>query len=1255
MGPVWAAITSPASFATAVVLTCGWAPGGFHRYDAAGDRFDRFQFRNQTGSHISVDDIRCLMQDRSNLLWVGTNLGLNKHIPLKDGFTHRYRIPGQTDPNALFHNVHSFAQDRRGGIWVGGRGMGVARLGGGAGPAVYLTHRGNEQNSLSSNEVRKVFVDAQETLWVGTYGSGLNRVRFAGGDLTKPSVRRYRQQQGDIFGDVIHDLLEDHSGQLWVGTRSGLGLYDPLADRIVRPGDRILGFHALDNAGVYTFLEDREKRLWIGTLGDGIYRLDPGGPAGRYQFVRYRVSPQVGLGPACNQILSLHQDRDGAIWAGTLTGGLSRLDPRTERFTYLTEKNGLSSNMVYGILEDENQDLWLSTSHGLCWFRRRTGDFLTFTEADGLPSDDYNGGAYLRTPEGEFFFGGGIGFISFFPSRIQPSGREAPRVVLTDLSIMNHPVPIGPLPDGRVLLDRAVDRTQKIELNRRDALLTIGFCALDFANPAKHRYAYRMAGLDPDWNLAQDRRSVTYTYLPPGDFTFMVKSSRGDGTWGSEHTALRVVMKPDLWETRWFRWGLVALLLSLGLAAYQLRIWTLRKRKLVLERVVRERTRELKQANETLSRVNQELEMLSMAASETDNAIAIHDAEGRIEWVNQGFVRLFGWNLEGVVARFGANLRTQSFSCQIDEYVDTCLREKRSVVYEVLNETRNRGSVWTQTTMTPILNAAGEVVKMVTVETDISKIKEAEAAAGRANRAKSAFLARMSHEIRTPLNGIMGFAELLGDFKLSDVQHEYLEVIQRSGGILLELINDILDLSKIEAGEMKLEFMPFDPELVAYEVCDLMLPKVKAGDLEILCDVGNRVPALITGDPVRFRQVLINLMGNAVKFTSRGEVALSVQVIEKDERKIKLLCTVTDSGIGLDPAKREIIFNEFQQAEESTTRQFGGSGLGLSIARRIARLMGGDVWADARPDGQPGSQFLFDAWFSLAEQPALPEARPAFSVPMGKKILVVDDNPRNLTIVQRMLGALPEHVTLCQHSAEVMGLVEKEFRTHAPFDLIILDIDMPDPGGIELARSIRCLDGPAGRVPLLAFSSTTQQGMAYFKDQGFNGYLTKPIRQDRLLAMIRRMLGEDGVEKSDLPGPFLTSEFLAEGCKQSTRILVVEDNPINLKLIRYMLERAGYQFVLAEDGYRALQLLELDDRGFDIIFMDVQMPGIDGCETTRRIRAQGIETPVVAMTAASMPRDRENCLQAGMNEYLAKPIKRSDVYEMIKRFCLGRH
>lgn len=1245
-------ITSIARDQNGLDMWVGSNIGGFHRYDAAADRFERFQFQNQSGMQISVDDIRCLLQDRSGILWVGTNLGLNKHIPLKSGFTHHFRIPGQTSPGALFHNVHSFSQDELGGIWIGGRGMGVCRLPSDDGASVYLTHQPQDPNSLSSKEVRKVLADGEGTLWVGTYGSGLNRVRFRGPGFTDPLVRRYSRQQGDLIGDVVNDLFIDHRGQLWVGTRSGLGIYDPTVDRFVSPVNLPEGGDNLDRIGIYTFLEDRKKRLWIGTLGDGIYRLDPVPGSPGYRLDHIRKSPQSGRGLSCNQILAFHEDEVGVIWIGTLTGGITRFDPRTGGFTHLTEKHGLASNMVYGILEDDGHDFWMSTSRGISWFRRKSNDLITFTEADGLPSDDFNGGAFFKSREGEFFFGGGVGFISFFPSRIRTTERDAPRVVLTDLSIMNRPVPIGPMPDGRILLNQALDRTREIILNRKDTLLTIGFGALDYTRPAKGRYAYRMAGLDPGWNDVQNRRSVTYTYLPPGSYTFMVKGSRGDGSWGDEYTSLRVVMKPEFWETVWFKGGVALFFLSLFLLAYRLRTWSLHKRKVILEHQVRVRTRELKASNEALSRVNQELEILSMAASETDNAISIHAPDGRIEWVNQGFTRLFGWTREELVERFGPNLRSQSFCQHIDAYVDTCLREKRSVVYEVLNETKSGDQVWTQTTMTPILNEAGEVQKLVTVETDITRLKKAEEKAERANQAKSEFLARMSHEIRTPLNGIMGFADLLRDLNLSDVQQEYLEVIQRSGGMLLDLINDVLDLSKIEAGEMKLEEMSFDPELVAYEVCELMMPKVQENAVEIICDVGTRVPARIKGDPVRFRQVLINLMGNAVKFTDQGDVVLSLQVVEKRGGRLKLVCTVTDSGIGLDPRKRELIFHEFQQADGSTARRYGGSGLGLSIARRFARLMGGDIEAGSRPDGLGGSQFQFTAWFSLDEEPMTPEppARPV--LPAGKKILVADDNPRNLTIVQRMLQAMSAQVTVCSHGDQVMPMVEQEAKTGKPFELIILDIDMPGHGGIELAQEIRRLSGVSGQVPLLAFSSTSQKGMAYFKEQGFNGYLTKPVRQERLLSVISHVLGESGGSISSGKGAFLISDFPGEGYKQTTRILVVEDNPINLKLIHYMLEKAGYQFVLAEDGFRALQLLELDDRGFDIIFMDVQMPGMDGCEATRRIRSQGISTPIVAMTAASMPQDREKCLNAGMNEYLSKPIRRSDVYDMIKRFCL---
>lgn len=611
---------------------------------------------------------------------------------------------------------------------------------------------------------------------------------------------------------------------------------------------------------------------------------------------------------------------------------------------------------------------------------------------------------------------------------------------------------------------------------------------------------------------------------------------------------------------------------------------------------------------------------------------------------------------------------------RIRSAISDIVKEKRAIRnLETWNLTKDGRLVCLLTNGAPILDENDKLIGYRGVYSDITERKQAEKElaetnrqlekaiektnemameADKANQAKSEFLANMSHEIRTPMNAVLGFADMLLDTSLNEEQTDYIGTIRRSGESLLSLINDILDFSKIEAGQLDFEEIDFDPELLAYDVCQLIRPRIESKSIEVLCRIGDNLPSMVRGDPTRYRQVLINLMGNAPKFTESGEIELTLDVDEEEQDRIKLHAKIRDTGIGIPKDKLSAIFEPFKQADGSTTRKYGGTGLGLSICKKFSELMGGEVWAEQPPNQMPGSVFHFTAWLGKAEKKGVKRYT---SVNLSnKKVLIVDDNQNNLDLLTNFLESVGMHVIVFTSSEKVVPALREAFEDENPFDLCISDIQMPGMDGYDVAKQIRNLKTSIHSIPLLALSSLMERDAKKCEEAGFDGFLSKPVRREKLYKVLEEIIGIRSESREQKAGGekerIVTQYSVNEKMKHSVRILLAEDNPVNQKLVKLMLSKGGYHVEVANTGKEAVEKYITSPEDFDLIFMDIQMPEMDGLEATKAIRKREDEIPIVAMTANAMKGDMEKCLNVGMDDYMTKPIKRDLVFEMIKKW-----
>lgn len=663
-------------------------------------------------------------------------------------------------------------------------------------------------------------------------------------------------------------------------------------------------------------------------------------------------------------------------------------------------------------------------------------------------------------------------------------------------------------------------------------------------------------------------------------------------------------------------------------------------------------------------KIESEREKLQNIMNSMVDGVTITDTDGKIISVNKAALSQLGCKKDKII---GKNLE------------EIYLGEKSSTLKEIFNRLTSEHTIRNQEFMVEredgtnfpvsvnfslLENSPGEEEAIVAVHRDITErkkrekaLREAKEKAEIANRTKSEFLATMSHEIRTPMNAVIGMSELLTETELNDVQKKYVEISRNAGENLLDIINDILDLSKVESGEIKLEKASFNLTEIVEKTCDVMALRAHKKGIELSNHINPDVPVNLVGDQARLRQIFVNLLGNAVKFTDEGEIELNIEFADKEEanayknttgkENVKLLFSVRDTGVGIPKEKRKTIFESFTQADSSTTREYGGTGLGLTICERLVNLMGGEIWVESKV--AKGSTFYFTANFEIGEKPSKyiePEEIEEVEI-KGLKTLVVDDNETNRLILKEILTFWGADIEEATNGEDAISKIELAFKEDNPFELILLDYRMPGMNGVEVLEKIN-KEFPEDYVTVMMLTSDHRADvLSEIKGMGIGAYLVKPVKKEELKKAVVNIMKKTAEEEKK------ETEKEKKEKLSPLKILLVEDTEDNILLIKAYLKKTPYEINVAKNGKIAVGKIKSEN--YDLVLMDMQMPVMDGFTATKKIRewekhdGRG-RTTIIALTAYAMKEEIEKTLNAGCDAHLKKPIKKEKLLKTIKKY-----
>ena len=1196
--------------------------GGISVFNTQSNKIVKHLKHNPTNKNsINLNDLGSIFTDASGLIWVGTwGAGLNRTNSKNAAF--RALSSNPSDKKTLSHGqVNAILETRSGQFWIGTVGNGIDIIDPNIGVIDGLRPTPNDDSGLQDGFIKTLAQSDDTTFWIGTRQTGVYRYQTDSKKYTHYSV-----EHGLTHNQIR--LLKADKNHLWIATNKGL-------DRLNLATGGIHHMATIDNKntplenGIMMLIQQSDLTMWVTTPSE-LYFIPPNSD----YLIPVKHDPLVANSISGEPKPYISIDNHDRVWVSTRVG-LDRLTSREDgqakfetviKYNRLSEKH-LSTNFQF----DKNGNAWNETRV----VNTKTWEITHLNQHNGIDVGGVQSNAVTKTKSGLFLFGGTSGLLIIDPKRYSPWQFQPP-LKISQVTINNNPVQMS--------------STNELVLQPTAMGFSVEFLALDYSAPEKNRYAYQLIGYDKDWiEVDSERRVAKYTNLDPGHYSLMVRGSNRLGQWSPNEVSLTIKQTPAWYQTLWFKLLLALMSLGLiyGLLAFRTRLLVARTKE--LKRNVSERTTDLRNA----------YSLLRATLESTINGILVVANDGNIVRVNRRFEEM--WEIPKELANSKdeeAKLKhilnqledPLLFLSQIEEFTRESTKKSHDILKCIDGRIYERFSI-PQRVGEKVVGRVWSFLDITEQKQAEEKLQNAKEIAEAANESKSNFVANVSHEIRTPMIGVVGVTEILMDSELNPKQYRYAQLIKNSGESMLKIIGDILDFSKIEAGKLDIETIEFDLLEHIENFITTMLFRAQEKNLELICDFDIGIPQFVIGDPTRLIQILNNLASNALKFTEQGEILVSCEVDKEKKDSYQLKFSIKDTGIGISEENQRKLFRKYTQARKSTSRKYGGTGLGLNISKQLAELMGGEIGVISA-EGK-GTTF----WFTVnMKKPDKEYTHAHNDFLIGSKQLLVDSNQSSREVMANLLSHWNIQLISSGDLEEGKRLFKEAVEQGAPFDSVYIDSRLANLNDKnEFKENIDLTAFSSSKIILLEPHSNYAL-TEHLESLGVLYILPKPVFWRSLVKCLEATnsdlrLKTNSSSQSENKQPTDTNEY-----KKRHKVLVVDDNAINQMVAEAVLTKLDYSVEIASNGKLAVELIKRSS--FDLVFMDLQMPVMGGIEATRLIRNQQTNSntgklPIIAMTANAMEDDREECISAGMDDYITKPINKESVARIIEKWLLS--